>query len=111
MYRTIFPSIFVLFLISSVHTLSLSSRLNEGLDFLCVIGYFCPNEHKCDEPAFGKTSEDDHCSPIETRNIFGYDDRVAVTSTQYPWRAIGKLSTGCTGTLVVCVFNYILNSF
>jgi len=37
----------------------------------------------------------------ETRNIFGKDDRIAVTSTSYPWRAIGRLSTGCTGTLIV----------
>ena len=37
----------------------------------------------------------------ESRNIFGKDDRIAVTSTEYPWRAIGKISTGCTGTLVV----------
>ncbi len=37
----------------------------------------------------------------ESRNIFDKDDRIPVTSTQYPWRAIGKISTGCTGTLVV----------
>ena len=37
----------------------------------------------------------------EPTNIFDKDDRFAVTSTKYPWKAIGKISTGCTGTLVV----------
>ncbi|CAF0936297.1 unnamed protein product [Adineta steineri] len=29
-----------------------------------------------------------------------FDNRVAVESSAYPWSAVGKLSTGCTGTLV-----------
>lgn len=33
-------------------------------------------------------------------NVFGADRRVEMTSTDYPWKAIGRLSTGCTGTLV-----------
>lgn len=33
-------------------------------------------------------------------NIFGNDDRKPITTRDYPWRAIGYLSTGCTGTLV-----------
>ncbi len=33
-------------------------------------------------------------------NVFGKDDRKEVTSTAYPWKAVGRLSTGCTGTLV-----------
>ena len=37
----------------------------------------------------------------ETRNIFGKDNRIPVTSTEYPWRAIGQISTLCTGSLVV----------
>jgi len=36
----------------------------------------------------------------QSRNIFGKDNRTPVTSTNYPWRAIGKISTGCTGTLI-----------
>src|SRR5690606_36087824 len=35
-----------------------------------------------------------------TKNVFGYDDREAMTSSAQPWSAIGKLSTGCTGTLI-----------
>jgi hypothetical protein len=37
----------------------------------------------------------------QSRNIFGKDDRIPVTSTNYPWRAIGKISTECTGALIV----------
>ncbi len=37
----------------------------------------------------------------QSRNIFGKDDRIPVTSTEYPWRAIGKISNGCTGALIV----------
>jgi protease YdgD len=33
-------------------------------------------------------------------NIFGDDQRQAVTSTAYPWNTVGYLNTGCTGTLV-----------
>lgn len=33
-------------------------------------------------------------------NIFGKDDRKPVTTNAYPWRTIGYISTGCTGTLV-----------
>lgn len=37
----------------------------------------------------------------ETKNVFGSDNRVALTATGYPWRAIGKVfGMGCTGTLV-----------
>ncbi|UJR18025.1 hypothetical protein I4U23_004926 [Adineta vaga] len=36
----------------------------------------------------------------QTKNVFGIDKQTPVTSKNYPWRAIGKLSTGCTGTLV-----------
>lgn len=34
------------------------------------------------------------------KNVFGVDDRMAITSTGTPWRMIGRLSNGCTGTLV-----------
>ena len=34
------------------------------------------------------------------KNIFGTDDRSPVTSTAAPWASIGRLSNGCTGTLV-----------
>jgi V8-like Glu-specific endopeptidase len=37
----------------------------------------------------------------QTKNVFGKDDRTPMESTDYPWRAIGKLSTGCTGALIV----------
>ena len=46
------------------------------------------------------------CGPLprgadsQAQNVFGSDDRQEITTDQYPWRAIGKLSVGCTGTLV-----------
>lgn len=33
-------------------------------------------------------------------NVFGTDDRLAVTSNKYPWSTIGRMAHGCTGTLV-----------
>lgn len=36
----------------------------------------------------------------EEWNVFGTDNRVEMTSEDYPWSTIGKLSSGCTGTLV-----------
>ncbi|MEL6960962.1 MAG: trypsin-like serine protease, partial [Pseudomonadota bacterium] len=33
-------------------------------------------------------------------HFFGFDDRMLVDTTQMPWRAIGSLDGGCTGTLV-----------
>lgn len=33
-------------------------------------------------------------------NIFGADNRVPVTSSEYPWRAVGYITGGCTATLV-----------
>jgi len=36
----------------------------------------------------------------EQKNVFGKDDRTAITNHTYPLRAIGRLSMGCTGTLV-----------
>lgn len=36
----------------------------------------------------------------QTWNVFGPDDRQAVTSSQYPWSTIGKIDSGCTATLV-----------
>jgi V8-like Glu-specific endopeptidase len=45
--------------------------------------------------------EDNEYLLTPTRNVFGVDDRTPMESTKYPWSAIGKLSTGCTGTLVV----------
>ncbi len=36
----------------------------------------------------------------EEWNVFGTDNRVEMTSNKYPWSTIGKLSSGCTGTLV-----------
>jgi V8-like Glu-specific endopeptidase len=49
------------------------------------------------------------------KNIFGPDDRLPVTSHAYPYNAIGRLSIGCTATLITrqmiltaahCVFNF-----
>jgi protease YdgD len=49
-----------------------------------------------------------------SKNIFGSDDRQPITATQSPWSAIGRLSNGCTATLIDtrliltaahCVFN------
>lgn len=36
----------------------------------------------------------------EEWNVFGTDNRVEMTSKNYPWSTIGRLSSGCTGTLV-----------
>ena len=36
----------------------------------------------------------------QPKNIFGQDDRRWITSTEYPYSALGKLDSGCTGTLV-----------
>ncbi len=39
----------------------------------------------------------------EVKNVFGADDRQAITTDQYPWRTIGMVRIGgsaCTGTLV-----------
>ncbi len=33
-------------------------------------------------------------------NVFGADNRQEITSSQYPWRTIGKIDSGCTATLV-----------
>ena len=33
-------------------------------------------------------------------NVFGDDDREEITTSAYPWVTIGRLSNGCTGTLV-----------
>jgi len=33
-------------------------------------------------------------------NIFGPDDRKEVATNSYPWSAVGRLDSGCTGTLV-----------
>lgn len=33
-------------------------------------------------------------------NVFGRDDRVAMTGNEYPWSAVVRLSNGCTGALV-----------
>lgn len=42
-----------------------------------------------------------HANTSHTENIFGNDDRVAVTTTMYPWNTIGKMAgIGCTATLV-----------
>lgn len=42
-----------------------------------------------------------HSQSSETKNVFGEDNRIALTSSDYPWRTIGKLfGMGCTGTLV-----------
>lgn len=36
-----------------------------------------------------------------TKNIFGADDRNEITSTDFPWRAIGYVSdVGCSGTMI-----------
>jgi V8-like Glu-specific endopeptidase len=33
-------------------------------------------------------------------NVFGPDDRVPLTSSEYPWKTIGKIDSGCSATLV-----------
>lgn len=46
-----------------------------------------------------KASEDS-----SVKNVFGDDHRVSVNSEKYPWSTIGKLSSGCTATLVSTYF-------
>jgi len=36
----------------------------------------------------------------QLENTFAHDDRQFVTSTAYPWSAVGRLNTGCTATLI-----------
>jgi protease YdgD len=36
----------------------------------------------------------------ETRNVFSLDNREDVLSGAYPWSAVGRIDSGCTGTLV-----------
>lgn len=74
----------------------------------CLIGYRCPQNSTNDIgclPVMGLSivNQDGQaaCIPNQKgRNVFANDDRVQVTSKEYPWRAIGYLNTGCTGTLV-----------
>ncbi|CAF3409094.1 unnamed protein product [Rotaria sp. Silwood1] len=74
----------------------------------CVIGYRCIDGSMIDvgcHPLIGYSSVSQNgystCIPDRRgKNVFGNDDRVQVTSTDYPWSAIGYLNTGCTGTLV-----------
>lgn len=60
-----------------------TTRRVTGLGVLVVILLSCSS----DEPHF------------EPKNIFGSDDRFAVPE-QYPYRAIGRIDSGCTGTLI-----------
>jgi V8-like Glu-specific endopeptidase len=39
-------------------------------------------------------------SPSDSDNVFGRDNREMIESREYPWSAIGRLDSGCTGTLV-----------
>lgn len=56
------------------------------------------------------------CSKPETvsnaKNVFGADDRVPLTTDEYPWRTIGRLyntnSGSCTGTLIAR--NFVLTA-
>ena len=74
----------------------------------CLIGLRWMNHGTVDSecgPLIGHSavSRDGHttCIPDQRgKNVFGNDDRVEVTSKDYPWRAIGYLNTRCTGTLV-----------
>ena len=74
----------------------------------CLIGYRCAHndtiDTECDQQmGHAALSSEGHtmCIPdLGIKNVFGNDDRVQVTSKDYPWRAIGYLNTGCTGTLV-----------
>lgn len=48
----------------------------------------------------------------EVKNIFGTDNRQAITTSEFPWRAIGRILIGirttCTGTLVTK--NFVLTA-
>lgn len=75
----------------------------------CIIGYICGNNatinSKCvHQMGILGMSEGGQsmCIPNNKKgkNVFGKDDRVQVTSTKFPWSAIGYLNTACTGSLV-----------
>lgn len=42
----------------------------------------------------------DGIPPATSRAVFGTDERMVFKDTCYPWSTVGKLSTGCTGTMV-----------
>lgn len=92
----------------SLFLLGLFSTTLAAVSKQCVIGYNCFRQStftdKC-VPFSGHSAVNhaghEMCIPDQNgRNVFGKDDRVQVTSTEYPWRAIGYLNTGCTGALI-----------
>ncbi|CAF1052194.1 unnamed protein product [Adineta ricciae] len=74
----------------------------------CLIGYYCAHngtiDSYCDlkmgHSAMSSAGQSMCIPDLKIKNVFGNDARVQVTSKDYPWRAIGYLNTGCTGTLV-----------
>lgn len=50
--------------------------------------------------AYASASCGSRSSEASGKNIFGPDDRVALAPKSSPWTGIGRLSIGCTGTLV-----------
>src|SRR4051812_48685585 len=47
--------------------------------------------------ACGSQTNDGASTP---QNVFGRDDREMITSREYPYGTIGRIETGCTGTLI-----------
>lgn len=45
-------------------------------------------------------SDDTDSSKDNTRNVFGADSRQVFFDTSYPWSTTGRVSSGCTGTMV-----------
>ena len=41
-----------------------------------------------------------HPAANEVRNVFGVDEREDLNKASYPWTTIGRLDSGCSGTLV-----------
>jgi hypothetical protein len=76
-------------------------RESKKLGLLSIIGHSRKNGRICHSSADSLLFRTNKTTSTQTKNIFGNDNRMPMNSTDYPWRAIGKLSMGCTGALVV----------
>jgi hypothetical protein len=99
MYRAIV--LVVLLSISAIRAglLKVGENIEPGSTF--VTSGLCNNGTTCHSSSISGHSGANKNTLVQTKNVFGKDNRIPVESTDYPWRAIGKLSMGCTGALVV----------
>jgi V8-like Glu-specific endopeptidase len=89
-----------------VHTTIFEAHGTKKSRLLSMIDDSRTNERTHHSSATSLRSRTNENIPKGLKNIFGIDKRTPMTSTAYPWRAIGKLSTGCTGALVVSNGSY-----